>query len=156
MTEYISIKIKEFVYTEASNDFFWSVSVLCFTLSGIALYLKNYFFIPVLLIGSILVLVFAKQKPQDIELLINNEGFIYHSRKVPWSSFSSFWFDEDNEGNLRLILKKKAHQFDEFEVFHFNEEIDIDIIRELFASYEIIEEPLEEPIMHQILERFGY
>ena len=90
--ENLSWTALEYEEKEKSTDWFWALGVIVVTSSITAIIYSNYFFAILLIIGGLMLGIFAKKKPAMISYELNNKGLVIGNRLYPYENIKAFMY----------------------------------------------------------------
>ncbi|TSC67422.1 MAG: Uncharacterized protein CEO19_231 [Parcubacteria group bacterium Gr01-1014_73] len=136
-----------------SSDWFWAVGIIALSAAATAILFKNFLFGILIIIATFTLMLQAARKPRLLRFEINQTAIIAGQVAYPLSSLESFWLDETNPTDIRLLLKSKnltamliAIPLDDTEPQAVKN----------FLSNRLTEEEIREPLSQKIMEAFGF
>ncbi len=96
----------EYMHSEKSTDWYWIVGIVAVTLSIIAVTLSDILFGVLIVIGAIVLSLYASRPPEFVEVAILDRGLKVGDALYPWGSLESFWIEE-NELHPRILFKSE-------------------------------------------------
>lgn len=142
----------EYVHTDKSTDWYWSVGLIAITLAVIAILMHNLLFAVVIIVATAALLMLSVRKPRLIKFEINSRGVVIDDLLYPYSTLDSFWV-EDKFFVDKLILKSQKPLMPLI-VIPFTD-INPEEMRDTMLQY-LHEEEHEEPLSHSLMERLGF
>ncbi len=97
----------EYEEKERGNDWFWALGVIVVASSVTSFIYGNYFFGLLLIIGGILLGIFAVKKPDLVFYELNEKGLKIKNRLFPYKNIKSFWVKKDGENPLLFIKSER-------------------------------------------------
>lgn len=85
----------EYIFQEKTNDWYWAVGIIAFSITVISIIFGNTLFALLILVGIITLTVFASRPPRLIRFEINKSGIIIEKSFFPYATLDTFWV-EDN------------------------------------------------------------
>lgn len=99
-TKNLSWSAPEYEHKEQNPDWFWALGVVVVAGSITSVIFKNYFFAILLILGGILMAMFAIKKPETVNYQINDKGLKIRDRLYPYETIKSFWVRQDEYPHL--------------------------------------------------------
>lgn len=145
-------KAREYIHSEKTTDWFWSVGLIALVLIIIAILMENILFALVIIIATIALTLLAVRKPEVIEIEVTQRGIRVDSVLYPYASLDSFWV-EDRFFEDKLILKSNKPLTPL--IILPVENIDPHILQDFLLNY-LPEEEHEEPFSQKFMEWLGF
>jgi len=143
----------EYEEKERGNDWFWALGVIIVASAITSFIYSNYFFGLFLIIGGILLAVFAIKKPDLVFYELNEKGLKIKNRLYPYENIKSFWVQK-NETKSTLFIKSERL---------FMPIISMPIeqnfageIRNLMLENNVLEEEMKEHVSEKIMDSLGF
>jgi hypothetical protein len=143
----------EYVHTEKSNDWYWTVGIITAALVIVSIIFGNPLFAIVLAIGTFTLTIFASRHPNTISVQIDEKGLAIDKTLYPFPTLDSFYLDENHYHGPRLILKSKKVVMPLVSVpvkYH-----DLNELRAFLISH-LKEQVFNQSVMQTLLERLGF
>ncbi|MFA5999631.1 MAG: hypothetical protein WC783_01470 [Candidatus Paceibacterota bacterium] len=147
----------EYEEKERSTDWFWALGVIVVTGAITAIIYNNYFFSTLLILGGILLGVFAKKKPAIITYELNDRGLKVGSYFYPYENIKAFFVQEHNNDKKHkptLFIRSERVFMPIISIPIENEWIEN--IQNLMLEKNIKEEEMREHISDKIMDYFGF
>lgn len=103
---YISWTAPEFIRYEKSHGWFIAIGIFGFLLVIVALFMKNYLFVLIIVLATFLIYIQGARHPRKIKFVISDHGIEIDEKEYLWSEFKSFWIFEEPDKILSLLTKK--------------------------------------------------
>lgn len=97
----------EYEEKERGNDWFWTLGVIVLASAITSFIYANYFFGLFLIIGGILLGVFAVKKPDLVFYELNEKGLKIRNRLFPYVNIKSFWVKTNIEKPTLFIKSER-------------------------------------------------
>lgn len=152
MQPLISWEAPDHLYTDKSNDWYWSVGIITITAAALAFIFNNIIFGIFIVVAAFALIVHASKKPKIVRCEINDRGIVLDNILYPFLSLESFWIDAHDEPPRILVRSHKT--FMPFITIYI-EEVDPEKVREILLNY-IAETEHHEPLAQKLLEKFGF
>jgi hypothetical protein len=152
MAEEITWTAPEFNYTPKGPDWYWTLGIITAALVVIAFLVGNVLFAVVLIIGGLGLGYQAGNRPDIIEIVVDESGVRLKDTLYPYSSLDSFRI-ERNEHEQKLILKSEK-TFMPYIIISIND-VDPEQLRHYLLQF-IPEEQHKEPTSLKIMEYLGF
>jgi hypothetical protein len=153
VTQAITWEAPEHHHFEKGNDWYWVLWILAICGAVAAFFFGNFLFAILILIGAGSMALVAARQPAVIPFSVSTRGVRIGDKIYPYSTIESYYLDETNLINPQLLLKSKTFYLPLL-IMPIPEEY-IDDIEDLLRD-RLPEEELEEPLVHKILEMFGF
>jgi len=152
-TRSIAWEAPEHRHIEKTGDWYWALGIVAVAASGVSIMLHNVLFGIVILLGASTMVVFAHRKPNMMSFEVSVRGIRVGNTLYPFGTLEAFSIDEESPFGPQLLVRSK-HLFMPLIIFPVPEEY-LDEIEGILAP-KLLEEHLEEPIAHRLLEFFGF
>ena len=153
VTTAITWEAPEHHHFEKGKDWFWVLWIVAICASLATFFLVNFLLAIQILVGAGTMALLAAKQPEIIEFAVTTRGLRLGDKLYPYSSLSSYCIDEENVLGPQLLVKSK-HIYLPLIILPIPIEY-INEIDELLID-RLPEEELEEPLVHKILELFGF
>lgn len=97
----------EYEEKERGNDWFWALGIIVVASAITSFIYGNLFFGLFLIIGGILLGVFAIKKPDLVFYELNEKGLKIRSRLFPYINIKSFWIKTETEKPTLFIKSER-------------------------------------------------
>lgn len=143
----------EYQHRERSGDWFWVVGIIAVSAAITAILFKNFLFGILIIIAAFALILQALRKPRLIQFTINQSAVRAGQVTYPFSSLESFWLDEANPNDIRLLLKSK--NLTAMLVAIPLGDTEPQIVKDFLSTY-LPEAELHEPLSQKIMEALGF
>ena len=143
----------EYEEKERGNDWFWALGVIVVASSIASFIYSNYFFGLLLIIGGILLGVFAIKKPDLVFYELNEKGLKIRNRLFPYENIKSFWVKSEGEKPILFIRSERLFMpiiSMPIKQYHTEE------IRSFMLSNNVLEEEMKEHPSEKIMDFLGF
>jgi len=140
-------------HIEKTHDWYWILGILAIAGSVASIIFGNVLFSIVIILGAMTMFITGNRHPRTIPFEVSLRGIRIENDLYPYSTLESFYLDEENIPGPQLIVKSKK-MFAPLLIIPVPEEYIIDI--ENIIASRLIEEYIEEPLSHKLLEFFGF
>ena len=149
----ITWEAPQHTHIEKGNDWFWVLGLLAVAGAAGAFIFGDILFGMVILLGALLMGIFAIHEPEDKFFAVTTRGVRIGEELHPYSTLESYYIDEDHVEGPHLFIKSEK-LFMPLMIMPIPEEYieDIDEILRI----RLLEEHLEEPLSHRLLEFLGF
>lgn len=144
----------EFKDRDLKTDWYWALGIIALAGSIAAFVWSNFLFGVFIIIAAISVFFFSRMKPKLIKYEIAEHGIVYEGTFYPHESLKSFWLDETEPDNKKLLVKS-GRPVVPILALPYNTTEEGDSIFEAMTNL-LEAEPLREPWGHLIMERLGF
>ncbi len=152
MEQKITWSAVEYEERERHTDWFWALGVIVTASSIASVIFGNYFFALLLIIGGILLAVFAIKKPEIVPYEINEKGFQIKTRIYPFVDIKAFWVEKEKKPTLFIHSKRLIMPTLSVPI----ELVQADQIRESLLIKNIPEVAMKEHMSEKIMESLGF
>jgi len=144
----------ERIFVPKKPDWFVTIWIIAITIMVLAIILNNLIFAVLVFVATLALTLNAKREPKIISIQITERGVRRDNLFYPWSSFVSFWIEEDDM--IPKLLLESNRRFLPHTVLLIDEdEIDIEDLRDA-VSTKLEEFEQHEPVLERIFERLGF
>jgi len=143
----------EYKYKKKSADWLWVLWIMALTITVISIFYNNIMFAILVILSAFTLSIYSVKKPRLINFKISQRGVLINQHLHPYSIIESFWIKDDSEEEPKIILKLKRVLMPYIIIPIQNE--NPENIEEYLLKY-LKKEVHEEPLLTQIMERFGF
>lgn len=144
----------EYEHREKSTDWYWALGILVVVGAAIAFISKNFLFGFLILMGGILIGLFANKKNDPLSVEVSMRGVTINDRPVNFADIKAFWMYRNPFGIRKLVLKTNRNLApmvslpipDDMRAADLHE----------FLLQHIPEQELQESFVDLLLERIGF
>jgi len=143
----------EYEEKERGNDWFWALGVIVVAGAITSFIYSNYFFGLFLIIGGILLGVFAVKKPDLVFYELDEKGLKIRSRLFPYANIKSFWIKRETEQPMLFIKSERLFMpiiSMPIEQNHMEE------IKNFMLLKNVPEEEMKEHMSEKIMDSLGF
>jgi hypothetical protein len=140
----------EFTEHERSSDWYWILGIITVIGALLSILLGNFLFGIFILIGGIVIGIFASKRPDTLYCAIDGRGIYVNEEMYPYKSIESFWVSDRDPENPKLLLKLDR-VFSFHVIIPLGDEVDPDIIADTLGEF-IEEEEQDEGPAERIME----
>ncbi len=94
----------EHEHVEKSTDWYWGLGIVIVTGIVIAIVSKNYLLAVLLLLGGIMLGVYANDKPEPVHVEISERGIKLNRDLYIYETIASFWMYRDHKDRNQLVV----------------------------------------------------
>lgn len=149
----ITWEAPEHYHIDKSSDWFWVLGIVAVCAAVAALFLGNFLFALVILLGAGVMALRAVKPPRIVPYMVGRRGVRVGEHLYPYSTLESFNIDEEDERGPQLLLKSKRLHLPLI-IMPVPDEHLFEI--EALLRERLQEEELFEPLGHKLLEIFGF
>lgn len=149
----ITWTIEEYTYKEKGPDWYWALGIIAVAGASIAVITHNITFAIFIIVGALILGVYANKRPDLITIGISDEGVMVRNYLYLFEKIKGFAIDEHDLGNFLLIETTRA--VTPIISIPLPEGLDGDGLRALLKT-KITEKKLSEPVSHRIMEHIGF
>lgn len=136
-----------------SPDWYWAVGIIALSLAVTAVILDNTLFAVLVVLSAIVLFLRTLQKPVLVRYELTSRGLWTNKEFQPFSAFESFWVEEENMPQPKLILKSKG-LFSPLSVIPL-ESMSPEAVKDALAA-SVSEVEQHEPLSKRIMEYLGF
>lgn len=136
-----------------SNDWFWVLGIIALSGAIAAVLFNNFLLAIVVLIAGSVMSILAIRPPKTIRYALTQRGIKIDNFFYPYTTLESYYIEEHHIVGHQLLIKSQKMVMPLL-ILPLPEE-DVDGIENILAE-RLPEEHLEEPLVNQILEFFGF
>ncbi len=151
-TKNLSWSAPEYEHKEQTLDWFWALGVVVVAGSITSVIFKNYFFAIVLILGGILMAIFAIKKPETVNYEINEKGLKIRDRLYPYEAIKSFWVRQGEQPHLFIQSQRLFMPIIQVPVgTYLGQEV-----REIMLAHGVLEEEMKEHATEKVMDFLGF
>ena len=159
MDEKLEWQALEYEEKERHPDWFWALGVIVVASSLAAILFGNYFFAILLIVGGILLGVFAIKKPDMVFYELNKKGLKIRNRIYLYEKIKAFWVQKplSDEGKIMppaLFIKSERLLVPIFSVPI--EESSVVKIHNMMLAHNVLEQEMKEHPSEKIMDSLGF
>lgn len=94
----------EFAHREKSTDWYWGLGIAILTGCILSLIAHNYLLAVLLMIGGILLSIYANDRPRSVHVELSARGIKMNDALYTYETLKSFWMYQDHQNHNRLII----------------------------------------------------
>lgn len=151
-TKNLTWSAPEYEHKEQNRDWFWALGIVVVAGSITSIIFHNYFFAILLVLGGILMVMFAIKKPDVVNYEINNKGLKIRDRLYPYESIKNFWVRQ--EGNPHLFIESQRIFMPVIQVPI--EPYMAEDIRQAMLSHGVSEQEMKEHATEKVMDFLGF
>ena len=143
----------EYEEKKKDNDWFWALGIIIVASATTSFIYGNYFFGLFLIIGGILLALFAVKKPDLVFYELNEKGLKIRTRLFLYENIKSFWVQKEETKPMLFIKSERL----------FMPIITMPIkyesageIRNFMLENNVLEEEMKEHISEKIMDSLGF
>jgi hypothetical protein len=140
-------------HIEKTADWYWVLGILAIAASVASIIFDNTLFGILILLAAMTMFITGNKHPRVIPFEVSLRGIRIDTDLYPYATLESFYIDEENHTGPQLLVKSKK-LFVPLLILPIPEEYVADI--ENIVASRIMEEHLEEPLSHKIMEFVGF
>ncbi len=107
MERYISWRTLEHAARKRQPDWYWAVGIIAISIAATSVLFQNVLFGILVLLSAFSLMLQAAREPKVIDVSLSTDGLRLADERYEFSALESFWIDETNPEDSRLILKAK-------------------------------------------------
>lgn len=134
-------------FDKKSNDWYWILGIVILGASVLAFYFDNFLFGVFILIAGITIGMLSYKETKVVRIRVVPKGIIFGRELYPWSSFESFWIEDEHVHGYRILLRP-VNSYLPLTIIPINEEVDLNDVRDILLEF-LEEEFLQESLVHK-------
>ena len=150
----ISWRAYEYTHSEKGAEWYWALGLIAVAASAMALFFNNVLFAIMILLLAFVLAIFAARKPDLITFTITQRGVRVGNTFYPFKELDSFAIEELSENHTPKLILHSSKIFVP-DLFIPLEGVDPDEVHEFMRSF-LPEEDHVEPLIHKVMEYFGF
>ena len=139
---------------EKTPDWYWGLGLLVLVLTIGAIFFNNVLLAILILLGGVMVGVYASRHPDRYEFALTPRGVIIHNKLYPYKTLESFWIDDIHPHATPKLLLKSTKTFMPLIVVPL-EDVDLELIH-VYLNRHLPEVEKAEPLAHKLFELVGF
>lgn len=144
----------EFEYHDKKIDWYWWLGALVIAGVVAAVLFKNYLFAAFILLAGVVVVMYTRQQPDQMEISISEQGVKIDDTMHPYRTLDAFWIAEHENGEIHLLLHSPTTYSPLYSIPVPNF-IDILDLREYLSVF-LEEREMIEPLMQRLSYRLKF
>ncbi len=144
----------EYEHREKSTDWYWALGILVVVGAVIAFINKNLLFGFLILLGGLMIGLFAGKENNPLEIEISQRGVRINGETIDFNSISGFWLYRTHTGVRKLILKTNRNLIPVIAI-PLPDEMRATDLREFLLKF-VTEQEMQESFLDLLLERIGF
>ena len=143
----------EYEEKERGNDWFWALGIIIVASAVTSFIYKNYFFALFLIIGGILLAVFAVKTPDLVFYELNDKGLKIKNRLYPYDNIKAFFVRKDVDKATLFIKSERLFM----PIFSMPVKLELaKDARDIMLKNEVPEEEIKEHVSEKIMDYLGF
>lgn len=134
-------------FDKKTNDWYWILGVIVVGASVLAFYFGNFLFGVFIIIAGLTIGMLSYRETKIISVKITNKGITFGRSLYPWTSYKSFWIEDEHVNGPRILLHPIS-SIQPIVTIPINEEVDLNDVRDILLEF-LEEEFLIESIFHK-------
>lgn len=148
----INWKAPTHVYTEKTNDWYWSVGIITLAIAAVCFIFGQIIVGIFVIMAAVTLVLHASQPPKTVYHEVNDRGVVVGDTLYPFLSLESFCIPHDERTPKLLIKSRKAFMP---LIVILIDEVDPEEVREIMLKY-IAETEHHQQFLHHVLEGLGF
>ena len=144
----------EYEHREKSTDWYWALGILVVVGAVIAFINKNLLFGFLILLGGLMIGLFAGKENNPLEIEISQRGVRINGETIDFNSISGFWLYRTHTGVRKLILKTNRNLIPVIAI-PLPDEMRATDLREFLLKF-VTEQEMQVSFLDLLLERIGF
>ncbi|HEY4479951.1 MAG TPA: hypothetical protein VJB58_00570 [Candidatus Paceibacterota bacterium] len=134
-------------FDKKNTDWYWILGIVSIGVAVLSFYFGNFLFGIFIIIAALTVGTLSYKDTKIVPIKVTSKGIAFDKHFYPWSSYQSFWIEDDHMHGPRILLHP-INTFLPLVSIPINEEADLDDVRDALFQF-LEEEPLQESIIHK-------
>jgi len=142
----------EYKHKDKSVDFIWTIGLIAIIMCIIAIWKQNYIFSIFIFISGCALILFSIRPPEEINFLIETEGFSLGKDKYEWKKIKGFNIKKDTDEAILLI------RIDKYLLPVYTIPLPFELVEQVRENLLRVTEnvPLEESKSMKFMEKIGF
>lgn len=150
METIIEWQSKEHHFDKKSVDWYWGLGIIATGGGFLSFYFGNWIFGIFIILAALTIGILSFRETRIIPIKISAEGIVFNRSFFPFSSYVSFWIEEEHVHGSRILLRSKNRVMP-LTVIPIHEEINLEELRDILDNFLPLEF-LQESIFHKWLD----
>jgi hypothetical protein len=134
-------------FDKKANDWYWILGIICVGAAVLSFYFKNFLFGVFIIIAGATIGMLSYRETKVVPIKIVPKGIIFGRHLYPWTSYRSFWIEDEHVHGARILLHPVSSYLP-LVVIPINEEVDLNDVRDTLLDF-LEEEFLKESLVHK-------
>src|SRR3989344_2382916 len=134
METIIEWQSREHHVDKKSTDWYWGLGIIATGAGVLAFYFGNWIFGIFIILAALVIGLLSYRETKIVPIKISVEGIIFGKSFFPFSSYISFWIEEDHVHGARILLRSKNRMLP-LSVIPIDEEVDLDDLRDIIDNF---------------------
>lgn len=147
METIIEWQAKEHHFDKKNTNWYWSLGILGAGASFLAFYFDNWIFGVFIILTVFVIGILSYRETRIVNIKITPQGIVFNKSLFPFSSYHSFWIEEEYINGPRILMRAKNRMMP-LTVVPIEENIDLDELRDILDNFLQLEF-LQESILHK-------
>lgn len=147
METIIEWQSKEHHFDKKSVDWYWGLAIITAASGFLAFYFDNWIFGIFIILAALTIGILSFRETRMVSVKISGQGIVFNRSFFPFSSYVSFWIEEEHVHGSRILLRSKNRMLP-LTVIPIDENINLDDLRDILDNFLPLEF-LEESIFHK-------
>lgn len=143
----------EYEHKERSQDWFWAVGIISFSIAIVAAIMGNMIFGILVLVSVFALALFINRPPDDVRVVVDEKGITRGKVRYPYSTLESYWIDTEHS-HPKIILRSEKLLMPLI-IVPLGDNADPEKLDELLEQF-MEKEYHSLPIVEKILEYLGF
>jgi len=153
LPKHIEWSAHEYTHQEKTPDWFWGLGLVILVIAIGAIFFNNVLLALVVLIAGAMIGFYAARHPDRFDFAATPRGIVVHDQLYPYQTLDSFWIDDLNPYEPRLLLKSQKMLVPLIVIPL--EDVDVDDVHSYLLQY-LPEIEAAEPVAHKLFELVGF
>jgi hypothetical protein len=134
-------------FDKKSNDWYWILGVITLGASILAFYFSDFLFGIFIIIAGATIGMLSYKETKIMPVKIVAKGIIFGRQLYPWSSYRSFWIEDEHVHGARILMHPVSPYLP-LVIIPISEETDLNLVRDTLLEF-LEEQFLSESIIHK-------
>lgn len=138
---------------QKTNDWYWILGIVALAGAVLSFYFGNILFGIFVIVGALAVGLISARKPKEVRVAVTHRGIIMGNYEYPYSSYKSFWIEDDHLHGARILLHPVS-TFLPLLSIPVSDEVNLEELRDTINDY-LDEQFLRESAIHRLFDKLG-
>lgn len=149
-----NFRAPEYYFNPKATDWYWTVGIIAVAVVAAAVIFGNYILAILVVIATFSLVVYASRPPHENEIEIGDRGVTVGKYRFSYSDMESFWIEHHDFPRLLIKINRVVMPHVIIPVGDLDD-VEKEELREYLRT-KLPEEEQTEPLLEQIMERFGF
>jgi hypothetical protein len=144
----------EYLHFEKGSEWYWALGLIAVSSAIASLAFHNLLFAIFILISAFVLAIFASRKPEIVTFSVTQRGVYVDDKFHPYKALKSFGIDVLSPRHVPQLIIESKNKFSAHLIIPL-EHIDPNEVHHFLNNF-LPEENHKEPLIHKVMEYFGF